>query len=509
MRKCVISVAIVAALVSGTASAEPAAPAETSANRAFNEDGDIGAYAPSVTRHAGTFHGQKIRYTTTAGRIPITGPDGSTDAQIFYVAYTKDGVPPGQRPIIFLSNGGPGAATAWMHMGGVGPRKILLNADGSVPPPPARLVDNPESALDRADLVFIDAPGTGFSRVANDQTKARLYTRDGDLQAYAAFIQTYLRSNNRFGSPLYLWGESYGSFRVAGLSDVLVRQGIPLKGVILLSSALDFHVTEPGMTNDLPYQLLLPSYASVAAFHGLLPGLKDDDAMRREVEDWSFNIYGPALAKGSKLTGEDRAKIVAGLARYTGLETSVIEMHNLRIEVPEFMKYLNASRKLVTGRVDGRLLGPAPEARVEEPFYDPAMGALTPAFSSATRQYLLEELRVDIPIPYRMYSRDVAVRFALAGPARYGQLGYPETLSALQSTFVKDRNFRILSMQGLYDLATPFASMEFSLDHMPVPQDYLSNIVHVRLPAGHMAYDDAAALKQMNQAVISFLDSAK
>lgn len=483
------------------ASAEPP-PTEA---RKVSDDVDVGDYPDTTVRRVATFHGRKVAYTATSGRIAIKGPDGTVDAQMFYVAYTKDGATPGSRPVTFLVNGGPGAATAWLHLGGVGPRKIVLNPDGSVPAPPARLADNPESPLDRTDLVFIDAPGTGFSRLSGDSAKTRLLNKEGDLQAFATFVQSYLRANNRFSSPLYLWGESYGSFRMAGLSDTLVRQGVPVKGIILLSSALDFGVLQPSLTNDLPYLLLVPSYASIAAHHGLLEGgARDDDRLREEATAWAMDVYGPALARGNRLSAEERSKIVAGLVRFTGLDARVIEQNNLRIDVPEFMKQLNARRGVITGRTDGRMVGPPPQGNVEEPFYDPAMGALTPAFASAASQYILDELGSIYPLAYRMYSRDVATRFDL----KSGR-GYAETLGALQSTVVKDSNFRVLSMMGVYDLATPYLSMEYSLEHMPLPADYRRHITHVRLPGGHMAYDDAAALRMMNDAVVRFIDAGE
>jgi len=474
------------------------------------EDGDISVTADVTTHHAGVFHGQKVRYTATAGRLPIKGPSGAVDSQMFYVAYTRDGAAPGSRPITFLTNGGPGAATAWLHLGGIGPRKIALNPDGSTPPSPARLIDNPDSPLDRTDLVFIDAPGTGFSRIADEGAKNRLLTKDGDLGAFATFIQNYLRQNQRFGSALYLFGESYGAFRVAGLSDVLVRRGVPLKGVVLLSSALNFGTLDADMANDLPYVLALPSYAAVQAFHHKLdPALTGGDALRAEVEKWTLDVYQPALSKGSSLPSEERQRVIAGLVRYTALPAQVIDTLNLRIDVQAFMKYANVDAG-TTGRVDGRMTGPAPAGRVEEPFYDPAMGSLTPAFAAATSQYLFNELKVDIALPYRMYSRDVAERFEIMPATRgYGTDGYPSTLDALQSTVVKNKDFRVLSIQGLYDLATPYFSMRYSLDHMALPPDYRQNVRSLVVPAGHMAYADSTALRQMNDAVARFIDDGQ
>jgi carboxypeptidase C (cathepsin A) len=476
---------------------------------ASGEDSDVRATPVVVTHHVGVFHGQKIRYTATAGRLPILGPDGSVDAQMFYVAYTKDGAEPSKRPLTIFSNGGPGSATAWMHLGGLGPRKIVLNADGSTPPSPVRLMDNPDSPLDQTDLVFVDAPGTGFSRLANDAAKNRLLTQDGDLGAFATFIQAYLRDNARFGSALYLYGESYGGFRMAGLTDVLVRRGVPLKGLVLLSSVVNFGTIDADTTNDLPFVLALPSYASIQAFHHRLePGLVDGEALRAEVEKWAFEVYQPALSKASSLDPAERQRVIQGLVRYTGVPAQVIDTLNLRLDVQSFMKYANVDHG-VTGRVDGRLTGPAPAGRVEEPFYDPAMGSLTPAFFSATSQYLFGELNITLPLPYRMYSRDVAERFEVMPAIKgYGTDGYPSTIDGLQSTMVKNKDFRLLSIQGIYDLACPYLSMKYSLDHMALPSDYRANITRVLVPSGHMAYADRVALDQMNGAFVRFISSA-
>jgi carboxypeptidase C (cathepsin A) len=503
---CSLAAGLIACAVF-TTSAHAAQTDKPATAMASSEDGDVGATSEVVTRHVGVFHGRKVAYTATAGRLPVTGPDGGVDSQMFYVAYNKEGVAPGSRPITFLVNGGPGSATAWLHLGGIGPRKIVLNQDGSTPPSPVRLIDNAESALDRTDLVFIDAPGTGFSRLAGEAAKGRLLTKQGDLDAFATFIQNYLRQNDRFGSALYLFGESYGGFRMAGLTDVLVRRGVPVKGVVLLSAMVDFVTIDADMANDLPYVLAMPSYASIAAYHhNLPPGSADGNILRTEVENWAINVYQPALAKGTGLSDGERQRIIEGLVRYTGLSSQVVTQLNLRIDVLAFMKYANMN-KGTTGRVDGRMTGPAPAGQVEEPAYDPAMGSLTPAFASAASQYLFDELKVTLGLPYRMYSREIAERFEIAPAIKgFGNQEYASTLDGLQSTVVKNKDFRILSIQGMYDLACPYFSMKYSLDHMGLPPEYQRNVQQLLVPAGHMAYVDRTALHEMSDAIVRFID---
>ncbi len=474
------------------------------------EDTDVSATTAVITHHSGTFNAQSFKYTATAGRIPVDGPNGAVDAQFFYVAYTRDGASTSKRPLTFLTNGGPGAATAWLHLGGIGPVKIDLEADGATPPPPSRVIPNPESILDRTDLVFVDAPGTGYSRAANDAAKTRLFTRDGDLNAYAEFVLRYLALTHRWGSPVFLFGESYGGMRMAGLSDHLIRRGVPLSGVVLLSAVIDSQTLTPSSINELPYVLEIPSYATIAAFHGKSdPSLpKDGDALRAAAQRWAEDQYAPALSKGTRLTEEERARVARDLVKFTGLPQEIIEKDNLRIDVPTFMRYLLPGANLVVGRVDGRMSGPAPASRVEEPFYDPAMGSLTPAFTSAASQYLADELGYAPAMPYRMYSQEVATRFELMPAAHNGNEGYEESLGALQSTVVKNAAFRLLSMNGIYDLACPYWSMEYSIDHMPIPASYRANIKTVRLDGGHMAYDDRRGLHEIAVNVRAMMDPA-
>ncbi|MBV9439228.1 MAG: peptidase S10 [Candidatus Eremiobacteraeota bacterium] len=465
------------------------------------------AETSAVSSHwVGIFHRRSIRYTASAARLAIPGPSGTPDAQLFYVAYTADGIAADRRPVTFLMNGGPGSATAWLHLGGLGPKKIVLDQIGVPPPPPARLEDNPLSPLDRTDLVFIDAPGTGYSRVASDDAKSRLFQRDGDLQAFATFIKRYLSETKRWSSPVYLFGESYGGTRAAGLCDVLVRQGVPLSGVVLLSSALDFGLNEPSLTNDLPYVMLVPSYAIVAAYHGKtdrsLP--KQPSALIRAAQLWAAGDYARALARGNRLSLQERARVARGLFQFIGIAPPVIEAANLRVDVQTFQKYLLADRGVVGGRVDGRLSGPQTMNAADEPWYDPAMGALTPAYSAAAEQLLGQVLGYHAGIPYRMYSRDVASHFVLAPAEKFPNLGYPETLSALQTAAVKNQHFKILVLGGIYDLAAPFWTTEYEMDHLPMTPSFRRNISIVRLTAGHMAYDDRDGLRQMSDALGRF-----
>ncbi len=492
----------------GTGRLTTQAEAREVADRPVSEDADVTATAAVVTRHSGIFNGTRVDYIATAGRSPLAGLDGQVAAQVFFVASTRTDAAPGSRPVTFAVNGGPGAGTAWLHLGALGPQKVSMRPDGTPPPPPARLEDNHLSPLDKSDLVFVDTPGTGYSRVADEAAKRRLFDVQGDIDALVTFIKSYLSANGRWGSPIYLFGESYGGTRVAGLSDALVQQGVPVSGVILLSAALDFLLLNASMMNDLPYVMLIPSYAAVAAFHGrLAPSLpRDVPTLIRTAQDWALGDYSRALTQAELLSSENRARAVDGLIGFTGLSRQVVEQADLRVSVPTFMNALLADQHLVTGRVDGRLTGPQPLNAVQEPWYDPAMGALTPAYSAAAEQYMTGTLNYRSSIPYRMYSRDVDTRFVMAEAQQDdGAGGYPQTLTSLQSAIVKNPSLRVLVMGGIYDLASPFWSTEYEVAHMRLPPDYARNVTIARLTSGHMAYNDAEGAREMSAAVSRFL----
>ena len=342
-------------------SGKTAESAKTDASEAADKEEhyDVAEVPTVITHHQITLHGKTLSYTATAGRLPIKRDDGKTEAEMFFVAYTLDGQDAAKRPLTFSFNGGPGSASVWLHMGALGPKRVVLQANGFMPAAPYRLEDNPDTLLDRSDIVMVDAMATGYSRAANAELTKKFLGVKGDVQAFGEFIRLYISRYDRWSSPLFLLGESYGTTRAAGIAGYLADHGIAFNGVTLLSMALDFQTLEWNKSNDLPYFLLVPTFNMIAGYHHKLAAdlTQDVAKTREEVVHWSSNEYALALGKGDAMTPEEHRKIVDQLSRYTGLRPEVVEAHNLRIDVPTFTHELLLDQKLVVGRLDGRKIG--------------------------------------------------------------------------------------------------------------------------------------------------------
>lgn len=472
-------------------------PRSSAAQRGGDED--IAETAPVITHHQVTVAGKTLKYTAAAGRLLIKPENGPAQATMFFTAYNLDGQDAHTRPLTFVFNGGPGTATAWLHIGALGPRKISLDREGGVPAPPYVLVDNADTILDRTDLVFIDAPGTGFSRVSPAMGK-QLYNVMSDADAFYKFIRLYLTRYQRWRSPLFLFGESYGTTRAAALANYLEDNSIPVNGVALLSVGLDFQTLMPGNLNDLPHQVIMPSYTMIASYHKkLAPELTADlDATVKKVQQWCATEYAQALALGAHLPAEKRKQIVAQLAAYTGLTPELIEENDLRIEPQVFMHNLLKDRKLEVGRVDGRFASPMPQSSSHEPFFDPAMAAMFPAFNAAMNDYAENELDYKSELPYVIWNFEGINR---AWEWGRGIDGYPQTATALQSAMAKNKYIKVLVMEGMYDLATPFYASAYTFDHLRLTPELRKNISFANFKGGHMVYNDADAMKEMKHAL--------
>src|ERR1700687_6171601 len=381
------------------------AKADTSEAADKKEHYDVAEVPPVVTHHQITLNGKTLRYTATAGRLPIKRDDGKTKAEMFFVAYTLDDQEAARRPLTFSFNGGPGSASGWLHMGALGPRRVVLQSNGFMPAAPYRVEDNPDTLLDRSDIVMVDAMATGYSRAANAELTKKFLGVKGDVEAFGEFIRLYLSRYERWSSPLFLLGDSYGTTRAAGIAGYLDDHGIAFHGVTLLSMAVDFQTLEWNKSNDLPYFLLVPTFNMIARYHHKLSAdLTQDVAKTRdEVVHWSTNDYALALGKGDAMTPEERRKIVDQLSRYIGLRPEVIETHNLRIDVPTFTHELLLDQKLRTGRLDGRFSSPDPDG---ERYYDPTGAAILPPYTSAFNNYLRTELNYKSDMPYRVFAYD-------------------------------------------------------------------------------------------------------
>ncbi len=465
--------------------------------------------APIETHHTIAVNGRTLSYTVTTGRLPLTNEEkGEVEAHVFFVAYTLDrpeGTPASTRPLIFVFNGGPGSSSVWLHLGAVGPRRVLMQDEGWMPAPPYRLVDNPHTWLDLADLVFIDPVGTGFSRAVKPELNQQYWGLYGDLQAVGEFIRLYLTRYGRWASPLFLAGESYGTTRAAGLAGLLVDRGIAFNGIVLISTTLNFQTLEFEHGNDLPYALFLPTYTATAWYHHRLPADLQEKPLRAvldEVEAWAGSEYLIALAKGDRLTDSERQAVVKKLARYTGLEPRYIEGTRLRIEIMRFCKELLRDQGRTVGRLDSRFRGLDALAVTERPEFDPSYTAIMPPYTAMLNDYVRRELGYETDLEYQTLSFKVNLQW------QWDQGRYADTSEALRSALARNPYMKVFVAAGYYDLATPYSATYYTLSHMNLAPEQRANIQTAEYEAGHMLYLDLRSLAKLKTDVAGFIATA-
>jgi carboxypeptidase C (cathepsin A) len=482
---------------------EPARPAEA------DEHYDVAEVAPVVTHHQITLEGKALKYTATAGRLPIKRVDGKIEAEMFFVAYTLDGQDAARRPLTFAFNGGPGSASVWLHMGAVGPKKVVMQPNGFMPAAPYRNVDNPYTALDKTDLVMVDAIGTGFSRAETLQLARKFWGVKGDIQAFGEFIRMYLTRYERWSSPLFLLGESYGTTRAAGVSGYLADNGISFNGIVLLSTVLNFETLITNKTNDEAYVLTLPTYTMIAAYHKkLAPELSQDPArMRQEVEQWAMTEYTQALNKGDALSPAERSTAIEHMARYTGLTKEFIDQANLRVDVGKFTHNLLLDQKIRVGRLDGRFSGPDPEGLLDTRFYDPSNSAILPPYTSVFNSYVRTDLGYKSDMPYNVFAFRTDADREKWDWGRSIE-GFPDTAKALREAMTKNPYLKVLVMEGYYDLATPYFAANFTMDHLDLSPEYRKNISYATYDAGHMVYLDNESAAKFKKDLAGFIDKS-
>ncbi|QCE34320.1 peptidase S10 [Acetobacteraceae bacterium] len=437
-------------------------------------------------------------------------------ASMFYTAYFKDGAQKEKRPIVFFYNGGPGSSSLWLHIGSFGPVRVVTPGDSHLPAPPYKLAPNAESLLDIADLVFIDAPGTGFGRIGGDKAEETFFGVDGDAHAFASFIEKFLTKYDRFNSPRYLFGESYGTLRSAVVAKELQQNaGLDLNGVILLSQILSYdnNIDTPDYNpgNDMPYALALPTYTATAWYHHRL-GEKQAAELQpllKEVEDFAMNQYLPALNKGSDLSDEDKKAVAQKLHAYTGLSEAYLLRADLRVTGLMFTQELQRASGLITGRLGTEYSAPAVDLMEKNSLYDPQSDAISSAYVSTFNQYVRQTLKFGEGMPYRFMNEsaeekwDTSHKLPQAGSDPYK--GTTNVMSDLALAMKTNPNLKIMLNGGYYDLATPYYEGLYEMNHLPIPQDLRKNIEIYQYPAGHMVYLNQDVLKDLHKNVAGFI----
>lgn len=460
--------------------------------------------------------GRRLDYGVRAAFVPVAqgGIDaqrGELQAAIFTIAYTVAPQEGKQRPVCFAFNGGPGSSSVWLHFGALGPKRVPINDDGTMPRAPYTLVDNPLTWLEHFDLVFIDPPHTGYSLAVNDAARKTLLSVDGDVDALAEAMRHWLASNGRFGAPLYLAGESYGTTRGAALADKMLDLGLVFDGVILVSCAMDLQTLVFAPRNDLPYALFLPAFANVAQFHGRLKGslAESSEAARAAAEAFVAEDYLGALHLGARLDGRARTRIEKRIAELTGLAPALVQEKNLRISEQTFFFEALRDEGRIVGRLEARVTGPMAASRTRDWEFDPGIEAIAAPYTTAA---LANYAALGIPTEtrYEVLSREVNRGWKWtrgSGEGMHEANGFTCTSVDLGRALRRNPHLRVLAASGRYDLGTPYSASDWSLAQLDVPAEVMKRVTHRYYDAGHMFYTRPADLKQLKDDLAAWLEA--
>jgi carboxypeptidase C (cathepsin A) len=465
-----------------------------------------------TTSHTLTVKRRKLTYTATTGRLVLRQEvltDGKFDghlpkAEVFLTAYTLDDADPTQRPVTFAFNGGPGSASVWLHLGLLGPRRVVSGDAGDLAPPPYSLVDNPESLLAHSDLVFIDPVGTGYSRAAKNEKPADYHGFQSDLESVGEVIRLWTSRNGRWLSPKFIAGESYGTTRAGGLAQLLQsRHGLYLNGIILISAVLDFGSLDFTKGNDLPYSTFLPTYAAIAHYHGLLGDRPLADVLA-EAEEYAARDYPWALSQGSRLSDADRAAAIARLASLTGLSEDFLDRVDLRVEHVRFYTELLRHRRQTVGRLDGRFTGWDPDYAREHWENDPSSTAIMGAYAAALNHYVRAELEYPNDLPYEVLSETTNESWSF----KEFENSHVTVADKLAAAMRANPHLKVHVASGYTDGATPYFATEHVLAHLQLPAELRENIEVAYYEAGHMMYVHEPSRIKQSKDIADFVRSA-
>jgi carboxypeptidase C (cathepsin A) len=494
------------------------------AARAQSDTTALTPMAPMAITTEGSVHTAAgvVSYQAVLGKLVVHArgwddaapKDDTPEATMSYVAYFKTGADAAKRPLTFLFNGGPGSSTVWLHMGAFGPRRVVTADHTHTPGPPYQIVDNEESLLDVSDLVFVDAPGTGFGRIRGKDKEKAFYGVDQDIHAFAAFISEFLSTYDRWNSPRYLFGESYGTMRGAGLPLALEGRDIDLNGVMLLSCILDWDMMpdnpELNPSIDEPYEVSLPTYAATAWYHHKLPDQpKELQPLLDEVERFATTDYALALQQGNSLSAERRQAIAEKLHEYTSLPVAYLLKTNLRIEYGAFEKNLLADQDLTTGTLDTRFAGPTLDPLSKTTEYDPQGAAISSAYVSAFNSYVRQTLKYSGKLAYKPEIDIYGSWDYRHQPPGAGRplIQLPNVLPDLAVAMKQNPDLKVMVLGGYFDISTPYYEGWFETHHLPIPPQLQSNIQYHYYQSGHMVYVHVPSLRQLHDDVAAFIRS--
>lgn len=455
------------------------------------------------TKHKTTIVGKEVGYTATTGRLVMASDEGEPQAEMYFVAYTRDGQDDRKRPVTFCFNGGPGSSSVWLHLGMLGPKIVRFPVDGTTLRPPYQLDDNPYSMLDITDLVFIDPVSTGYSRPAKDVSKSTFHGYREDVSSVAQFIHTYTTLYERWSSPKFVLGESYGGLRAAGLSGYLQDQyNMELNGVVVISGAINFQTLRFSSSNDLPFVVFLPTYAATAWYHNQL----DDELQQLPVADvvaqaesFAYQRYAPALLRGTSLSNEEEGDIADEYARLTGLTADYVKSANLRVSMSRFGKELLREEEQTVGRFDSRFKGADRDSAGERYEFDASGAAIFGPFTACLNEYIRGTLKY----------RDRRVYEILTGkvqPWNYEQFEgrFVDGSESLRKAMTANPYLKLFVACGYYDLATPHFAMKYTIDHLGLNAAAADNVTVRHYEGGHMMYIHEPSLKRLRKDLEAF-----